>query len=41
VGKIKVASLFGADILSEGAACTVVQSSETLTTDMEARMETP
>lgn len=41
VGKIKVASLFGSDILSEGAACTVVQTSETPTTDMEARMETP
>jgi curli biogenesis system outer membrane secretion channel CsgG len=41
VGKVKVASLFGTDILSEGATCSVVQSSETLTTDMEARMETP
>lgn len=39
VGKIKVASLFGNDVLTEGAACTLVQSSETVTTDLEVRME--
>lgn len=39
VGKVKVGSLFGTDILSEGAACTLVQSSEAVTTDLEVRME--
>lgn len=39
VGKIKVASLFGNDMLTEGAACTLIQSSENVTTDLEVRME--
>ncbi|MEN9306398.1 MAG: hypothetical protein RL173_330 [Fibrobacterota bacterium] len=39
VGKLKVNSLFGTDILSEGAACTVAQSTENVTTDLEVRME--
>ncbi len=39
VGKVKVASLFGSDVLSEGATCTLLQSSESPTTDMEVRME--
>jgi curli biogenesis system outer membrane secretion channel CsgG len=39
VGKLKVNSLFGTDLLSEGAACTVAQSTENVTTDLEVRME--
>ncbi len=39
VGKIKVASLFGNDILTEGAVCSLVQSTEAVTTDLEVRME--
>lgn len=39
VGKIKVASLFGTDVLSEGAACTQIAASETVTSDLEVRME--
>ncbi len=39
IGKVKVASLFGTDILSEGAACTLLNSTENVTTDLEVRME--
>lgn len=39
VGKIKVASLFGNDILTEGAVCSLIQSTEAVTTDLEVRME--
>lgn len=39
VGKAKVLSLFGDGPLTEGAMCSVLESTEPVTTDMEARME--
>lgn len=39
VGNLKVAQLFGGDILSEGAICSVEGASEPLSTKLEARLE--